>query len=211
MATLADLKTAIIADTNRDDLSTDFSAGLLRHIQAACEFYADTKFWFNSIITTATTMPGSNSVTIPATVRIVERVTIPAYNADLSEVILGNFDDYEVSALPGWYAYYNDTLRLYPTPDQAYTLNIYGVAQVAAPSLDADSSIWTNQAKDLIAARTRITLYRDTEMGDSEMVQRAIGAEQDALGRLRRETSRRLQSPLRSNRRVRQYDITVDR
>ena len=71
MATFADLKARITAEMKRDDLQDDTPNLLVKHIQDACEFYSDTKFWFNSILTTVTTTANVATVTIPSTVRII--------------------------------------------------------------------------------------------------------------------------------------------
>ena len=134
MSTLADLKTRIVAETARDDLETDIPDVLLYHIQDACEFYADTKFWFNSILTTVATTANVATVTIPSTVRIIERLTLPAYDMELSEVTAYGLPETTTPTIPSHYAYYNDNIRFYPTPDAAYTLNVYGIAKVAAPA-----------------------------------------------------------------------------
>lgn len=199
MATLAEIKTRIIAETNRDDLADDLASQLILHIQRACEFFADEHFWFNAIVTTANTTPGSDLVAVPATVRRVERLTIPAQFAEVVEVQLGQIEvlDGAQTALPWRYAYYNNQLKLWPIPDQAYTLQITGLAQIDAPAADGDSNAWTEEAQDLIVARASMTLYRD-QFRDTDGVQLAASASKEALARLKRETGRRLRTPLRA-------------
>lgn len=195
MATLLDLKTRIIGETHREDLETDLASVFLTHIQDACEYYADMKFWFNSVLTTAATVNGQAYVNVPATVRVVERVTIPASGIELRETVLSRLPEGTVTGRPSVYAYLDDTLRLYPVPGGVYTLNIYGVEDVAAPAADADDNIWTNEASRLIAAHVRMTLARDVFM-DEGATTLALASVQDNLRRLRRETGRRLQAPL---------------
>ena len=88
-------------------------------------------------------------------------------------------------------------VRLWPTPDGSYSLNVYGIAQIDAPQSDADQSVWTTEAQDLIAARSRFLLFRDV-FRDTEGVQLAAQAEGEALRKLRQETRRRNRTPLRS-------------
>ena len=111
-----------------------------------------------------------------------------------------------MSGLPDRYAYYNDTLKLYPVPDAVYAMEITGLAQIAAPAADGDSSAWTNEAQDLIVARASFTLYRD-QFRDTTGAQIAAGAAAEALGRLKRETARRLTTPLRAGRPRRGFNI----
>lgn len=198
MPTYADLKTRIITETVRDDLAGDLATTLATHIARAVEYYASTRFWFNTILASAMTTPGTATVDIPATVRIVDRAAYPNGFGDINEYQLVELPDDGSTGRPTRYAYYNDKLRLWPTPDGAYTLNIYGVAQIAGPTADGDTNVWTNQAYDLITAQTKMTLYRGI-FRDPEGAQLAMAEVQDALARLKRETARRVQSPLRSD------------
>jgi len=95
MATLADMKARIVAELMRDDLDSggDLESHMVSTIGRACEYYADRRFWFNAIVTTVDTVGGTATVAIPATVRRVDRVTIPAHNVELTEAILGEVDD----------------------------------------------------------------------------------------------------------------------
>ena len=62
-----------------------------------------------------------------------------------------------------------------------------GIAELGVP---ADSNEWTGAGYDLIAARVRMLLCRDV-LRDLDGVRLAAAAEEEALGRLRRETRRR--------------------
>ena len=154
MATYAEVKTRIITEMVRDDLEDDLADQLTTHIARACEFFADERFWFNAIITTAPTVAANSYVTIPATVRRVERVYIPALDSEVRPLTIGEITEWEsVTGQPSAYAYYNDTLRIWPLPDAIYTLQLIGTAQIDAPTDDADENVWTDEAQDLIVAR----------------------------------------------------------
>lgn len=209
MATLADLKDRIIAETVRDDLSDDLAGQLLIHIQRACEYYSDERFWFNALIGSVSTVASTQTVDVPATFRRVDRVTIPAYDKELIEVTLNDLGIYPHETVPNGYAYYNDQLRLYPTPDAVYSLELTGLAQIDAPALDADTSVWTNEAQDLIVARTKMTLYRG-QFRDPEGTQLAIAETQEAFAKLKRETAKRLETKLRPRVSARRYNINYE-
>lgn len=198
MATLGDIKTRIITEMSRDDLSDELAGQLTTHIFRAIEYYSDTRFWFNAAFATATTTPGTATVAIPAGIRRIDRVTIPAALAELTEMTYPLVIDVHntAAARPQHYAYYNDSIWLSPVPDAAYALQIYGVAQIAQPTGDTGTSAWTNEAQDLIVGHTKMTLCRD-QFRDPEGTQLAMGAAQDAFKRLRRETARRLSTNLR--------------
>lgn len=210
MATYAALKERIAQELVRDDIASggDNEALLETHISRACEFYADRKFWFNSIITTVATVANTQGVTIPATVRVIERVSIPSYSIELNEVQVGAISDEPTYALPTRYAYYNNTIRFDPIPDAVYTLNIYGIAQVSAPTLDADTNVWTTEAQDLIVARVKKNLCRGL-FRDPDGAALASTEETEEFNRLLRETARRLETPLRASLTGR-YNIFAD-
>lgn len=196
MATLGDLKTRIKTEMVRTDLDDELASTLDLHIQRACEFFADERFWFNAYIGSLTTVPGSRTVDVPVSIRRVDRVSIPSLLVEVREVLLTEFPDFIASSIPQVYAYDNDALIMYPTPDQAYSLRLVGTKQIDAPVNDSDSNEWTNEAQDLIVARAKMTLYRD-QFRDLEGVEIAKAATQEELTRLKRETARRLEIPLR--------------
>jgi hypothetical protein len=212
MVTFATQKTRIADEMVRSDIASGGAreALLEKHYQDAVEYYANRKFWFNSILTTAATTAGVATVSIPATVQTVERVTLPVYDLELLERTVMDIPEDDVSGPPRLYSYYNDALRFWPTPDAAYTLNIYGVAKVAAPANGTDDNIWTNEAAPIIRAHTKATLYRGVYR-DPEGTQLALAEERDALDAIERETARRLETRL-VNRRLsgRRFNITFD-
>lgn len=198
MATYAQLKARIIEEMVRSDLEDTYASALATHIERACEFFSDERFWFNALVTTATTETGTATVDVPSNMRRVDRVTIPALDVEVREVLLTQLCDGDETSIPGEYAYNNDTLQFFPVPDAVYTLRLVGLAQIDAPSADDDANAWTTEAYDLIVARAKMTLYRDL-FRDPEGVQMQLGALQEALSRLKRETARRLETPLRAH------------
>ena len=198
MVTFATQKTRIATEMVRDDLASggELETVLVQHYQDAIEYYANEKFWFNSIRTTVNTVAGTQTVTIPTTVQTIERLTYPANDRELIETTMGELDDRTDGGSPEFYAYYNDLIYLYPRPDAVYTLNIYGIAKVAAPSSGTDDNIWTNEAAPLIRAHTKMTLYRGV-FRDPGGVQLAMAETQDAYNALKKETAKRLTTRLR--------------
>lgn len=198
MATLGDLKTRIILETNRDDLGAgeESEAALTNAISRAIEYYSDERFWFNRDSGTATTTAGTNYVTLPYAVRVPESVS---YNGEpLSKVGTEEIEHLTTTGQPSRWAENGDLIQLYPVPSAAYALSVYGIAQIDAPSYDGDETVWTNEAYDLIAARARFLLFRDV-FRDVEGTKLAAQAEGEALSRLRKETRRRNVTPLRAS------------
>jgi len=210
MTTYSALKTRIVTEMVRDDLAAGeaLEDTLDTHFGMACEYYADEKFWFNSLIATATTTASTINVALPAAFRRIDRVTLTAYDTELIPTTIGDFEDYATTAIPTHWAWYNDNIRLYPTPDATYTLRFYGIAQVDAPSGDADENIWTTEAQHLIVAHTKMSLARGVfrDAGGVELFQ---GEAIDQLKKLRRETARRLSVPLRVSSSNGRYNINT--
>lgn len=215
MATLGELKTRIATEMVRDDLldADALADQFVLHIVRAIEYFADEEFWFNAIVTTGACSASTTTMDIPATVRRIDRVTIPAQFQEVREIPLDEIEYLDTATgQPYLYCYYNDQIRLYPTPDAAYTLQFTGLKQIDAPTDDSDdTTVWTNQAYDLISCRTRMTLYRD-QFRDPDGVTMAAAAASEALARLKQETARRLETPLRARDYGRRgYKIFTDR
>lgn len=196
MATLLDLKQRIIAEMSRDDLEDDLSVLLATHISRAIEYYQGEPFWFNYGSASANTAAGTATVTMPATMRVIDKILTPAGDMLIKRPLEDILASTTSSGTPTHYAEFGDGIYLYPTPSSILALTLFGTKNVAAPTLDADSTVWTNQAYDLINAHTRFTLYRD-KFRDDEAKVAAQGAISEAFTRLKEETARRNDTPLR--------------
>jgi hypothetical protein len=138
----------------------------------------------------------------------VDRVALTGYPPDLREVTLAELPNTVASGIPSKYAYYNDTLKLWPTPDAAYTVQITGLAQIDAPTADADENAWTTEARALIVNKTKETLYRG-QFRDREAAADAEFEVAKALAKLKRETAKRLTTPLRPRMARQAFNITT--
>lgn len=209
MANYGELKTRIRLETNRDDIAAGGEAetALTTAIARAIEFYSDESFWFTrdtgSVVTTST----SATVVCPYAVRVPKVVSYSG--EELSKVPLDTIQHRTETGTPSQWAEEGDLIRLHPIPDGAYSLSVFGSSRLDAPENDADETVWTNEAEDLIAARAKFTLYRDI-WRDVEATQLAAQAEGEALSRLRRETRRRSVTPLRSEVARTTYNINTD-
>lgn len=201
MATLGELKAQIRRETNRDDIADggESESALDQAIADAIEFWSDEPFWFNQagavVPALVSTVAGVGFVATPAAIRVAEKVVL--VGGELRNRALDEIEGATETGAPAAWAANGDNLQLWPIPDAAYALTVFGTAQVDAPTLDAQETVWTNEARSLIAARVRFLLYRDI-WRDVEATQLAAQAEGEALTRLRRETRRRTITPLRS-------------
>lgn len=193
MATLADLKARIVRETHRDDLLTDLAPALSQHIAQAVEQFAGESFWFNRIRATGMATPGVAEMALPTTVRRAEIVFV---SGELDKIALEEVPEQQGLSKPLRWAAYGAGLYFDPIPDSAYTVTIIGAAHVAAPSADGDSSIWTNEAADLIAAQAKGTLYLAV-FQDREQAEVELALAQNILRRLKTESRKHDKSPLR--------------
>ena len=200
MATLDDLKTRIITETNRDDLTDDLATALDEVISRAIEFYAVQRFTFNEYRQTASTVASNQYVTLPSGVRMIDylSVTVGANAYPLRPQawqVIEEWNGYATtSGQPTDYSVQSGQVRLYPVPNIAYVLTFLGVYDVT-PALDysdgTSTNAWLTDGYDLIAARVRYLLYRDYFRDDAG-ASIALGAEQEALSDLRNSASKLL-------------------
>lgn len=69
------------------------------------------------------------------------------------------------------YAYFGETLRLYPIPDGAYPVSLTSIPRFAALSADADTNCWTTDAYDLIRSEAKLILANEVLM-DNDLAAR---------------------------------------
>ena len=187
MATIAELKTRIIAETNRDDMGSggELETVLANSIGYAIEFHADELFWFNRKTGTANTVASTATVALPTGMRIP--VIVSYDQTPLTKVALGDIEHLTTTGQPTSWAENEGLIQLSPVPGGVYALSVFGVAELGVP---ASTNEWTTYGLDLIAATTRKILYRDV-LRDIDGYNLSKMAEEEALTKLRRETRRR--------------------
>lgn len=195
MATLGDLKTRIARELDRTDLSDVISSAIAQSI----EHYASTRFWFNEDSQAAATTPGIEFVSIQTggpRVEDIVNITVAGFRYALRKRSLPEIDAWLGASAgtgqPTDYCRFGDQFILYPRPNAIYTLTARGVFDVL-PALVSDdiSNAWTNAGADLIAARSRQTIYRDVLI-DTEAETLANYAKGEAKRALIGDTVRRV-------------------
>lgn len=196
MSTLAELKTRIRLETNKDDIASGGEAetALTTALTQAVEYYSDELFWFNRASGTGNTSASTATISLPSGIRYPLAVS---YSGEtLKKVGLDEIEYRTETGQPTRWAENEGLIQLWPIPDATYTLSVFGLASTALPA-DGASNIWTSEALDLICARAKFLLYRDI-WRNVEAVKLAAQAEGEALSRLRKESRRRGIAPLRS-------------
>ena len=195
MATLGDLRQRVATEMDREDLNDELYDTLTLHISRAIEYYQGEPFYFNYGSVTDTATSGNPEMSMPATMRVIDKITISAEVIEkrpLEDILTATAS----SGTPEWYSEFGDGVYFYPTPSSALTVKFFGTKYITPPSAESDSTVWTNAAYDLINAHVQMTLYRDV-FRDADGTTTALAAVTDAKTRLDRETSRRNATPLR--------------
>ena len=205
MSTYADMQARIVRELHRNDLASDIKT----HILSAISFYSSvrvngnekrfapittikgTKF-YDTTTPSPGTMPSDvieiDSITTTVNTRIYQ-LTQTSYS-DLEKIDVGNST---LSGYPRLWAWYAAQLRLYPSPNGAYTLTISGQSVLPTLSADTDSNFWTNDGEILIRQRAKKTIALDLTL-DSEMASRCAELEKEALTNLKAETNQLISS-----------------
>lgn len=194
MSTFADMQNRIADELGGRTELLSPSTGLTLSpiqlaIQDAVQFWEDERFFFNESRVQAafSTVAGQEFYTSAdwagiATLQHIDK---------LSVLISGNryrmyprTEQYmeDISMNPAWrgqpvdYAYYNFQLRFYPIPDNAYPVNVMQTFQLVPLLLNSDSTIWTNEAEQLIRLTAKQFIYRDTILDDAKSASMEAGA-----------------------------------
>lgn len=189
MATIDQLQTRIILDTNRDDLGPggELAQALTDSIADAVEDYADELFWFNRKTGTVSTTGAVATVALPAGMRLATKVTY--LGCALDKIPLEEMDGRAETGPPSKWADDGNTIHLWPISDAAYSLAVFGVADLGVPT-SGNSNAWTVEGYRLILAVAKKILCRGS-LRDPDGAALAASEEQEALTKLRRETKRR--------------------
>ena len=197
MATLAELYTRLILDLNRDDLGAggELEQAKIDAVTAAVDKYKADPFWFNRGSGTVVTTAAVATIALPAGVHVPSAVSYDGQA--LLRVPLGDIEHRTETGLPSKWAEDEGLIHLWPIPDGAYMVSVYGTADIDAPASDA-SNIWTAEAYELVLAEAKVILCRGP-LRDTEGMILAKDAREEALSSLRRESRRRSVSRLRTD------------
>lgn len=196
MTTYATLRTRIEGEIYDTSLTTEINSA----IQDAIKFYERKRFWFNQKTGTFSTVASqeyyddSDLSDISGMLSILSmQCAVSSFKSPVHPLSFESIDAMQnggVQAMPGYFAYFNEQIRLYPIPDAVYTVTAAYHYRFPALSADGDSNPWTTDAEELIRTRAKRTLALH-KLWDVEMYARLMPAENEALSALQAETTRR--------------------
>jgi hypothetical protein len=191
MSTRAEMIAEMASDMERSD-----SAAFTSKINAAIRQYQPRRFWFNesrsvTFQTTASTDTYSFS-TIGTEFYRIDGVFLTVASDDVRELERWDYSrmmeevagEQTATDVPRAWAYVDRGMRLWRSPDDAYTVRLLGHVKLAAPASDEETdNLWMTEAYDLIMCRAKAELYAH-RYEDPEKAQIMRLAEGDALKRL---------------------------
>lgn len=167
MTTLSIMKARIADELARDDLTSQIAYAISDAIGA----YQDERWFFNesravtfSTVADQEFYDGDDAASI-ATVQKIDYVKLYVGDQpyDLEPLMPSEIESSATNGTstgtPWSYCYYSESLRLYPVPDQAYTVRLGASILRAAPATDAEASNpWMTHAERLIRSRAKLEL-----------------------------------------------------
>jgi len=203
MATLAQLK-ADIADSI-DDTTGEYAPQIAKAITKAIRYCERETYYFNE--TRDITFPTVNgqdwygvadNANIPTLVHI-DMVYCEDASGERDQILRYRPADIELLAdnsasrgEPYAYAYFGQRIRIYPIPDATpYIIRLQlAPYRLAALTADNQSNAWTTEAEDMIFARAKYILAKDT-LKDVSVATEALNDYMDQASALKAETSKR--------------------
>jgi hypothetical protein len=192
MSTYLELKTEIETEIEDTDLSDEISLA----IHNAILFYEAEHHYLAEAIATAMTESSVERYAMPDDFVELDamNITVQGHKYPLTvrtpEYLDAHYDSLSTyTGPPEDCSVYAQELRLQPTPDQTYTLEMAYRYAVAPPLSDSASNVWTNSLKILVKSRAKYDLYMNT-MHDAEMAGAQKQAEQEAFAMAERRRHR---------------------
>lgn len=201
MSSYLDMVNRIADETLRSDMAIQIKLC----IQEAIAHHEVERYWFNQFRDrTFDTIAGrefydtTDLADIPGILEL-DAITLtvgsarwPLERAGYVELERRNADG-NARGQPTHYAYWGQTLRLYPVADGVYPVRLSGLFKLAPLAADGDQNAWTNEAEDLVRHRAKGIFYSQYLRDDANAA-RAVALESAARDRLSTSSARRLAS-----------------
>jgi hypothetical protein len=138
-------------------------------IFSAIEQFKNTRFWFNEAVQSFTgslTAEYSLASKLPDLLevdQVVQYVNSIPYELQRSNYAdLVRWYDLIVQSSPSTdWAIHHQTLRIYPKPQATLSIEVHGLYHFTTTTSDSASTVWTNEASDLIRATAKAIVYVD--------------------------------------------------
>jgi hypothetical protein len=167
MTTLSVMKQRIADEVARSDLTSMIAYA----ISDAISYYQSKRFLFNESrdieFDTASDQEfydKYDNAAIPNLMKIdYVKLDLDGWAYTLCRADPEELEDYSAaSGQPTSYTYYDRQIRLYPVPDQAWTIRIAGHLKLDEPASDTEKhNAWMVEAERLIRARAKLNLARN--------------------------------------------------
>ena len=184
---------------------SDLSSEIAQEVQDAIKFYEAERFWFSesrtntfSTVAAQEFYSSADLSIMPNIIKIDEAVITISGNRyplnkrdwDYMEHVAMNPSTY---GQPQDFCYYGEQIRLYPIPDNVYSVRLSGVFQLATLSASADTNAWMVEGEMLIRNTAKRNLHKNrthlSDMADEAEIQEGV-----ALANLRAKNTLKLSS-----------------
>ncbi|MBF0171742.1 MAG: hypothetical protein HQK87_11785 [Nitrospinae bacterium] len=195
MSTLGDLRTRIY-----DEIHQTLSTAVLNACLDAVKFYQDKRFYFNE-----TTVNINLSLTTQYALSIIPKLievdTFKVYSSSTPYLVNNaSWHDIELwdsstgsSSTPTDYSIHHEQLRIYPRPSVTLSAQVSYHKAISMSASNSSSTVWTNEASDLIRYRAKGLLYASFLL-DPQQAQVENVLEAQALNRLFARTTKLVSS-----------------
>lgn len=186
-----------------ESLRADMTPQIKLCIQEAIAHHEVDRYWFNAFrdrtfntVAGREFYGGADQVDIPSILEF-DAVTlgIASQQRTLLRATYAELEDWNADGgsrgQPTHYAYWGQTLRLYPVPEAIYAVRLSGLFKLPPLVADGDQNAWTIEAEDLIRYRAKSIFYSQYLRDDANAA-RAAALEGAARERLATTTARRL-------------------
>lgn len=195
MATFREVRNSILSDLNRT-AANDLTAAAETEIRTAIAFYEKRRFWFLEARATTVTQAGQEYYVLPEDFRdddslviAIDTFTYPLEKRSYEQI--EHWADSNTRGQPTDYAIYDQQIRLYPKPDDAYTLTLSYVKQLSDLSNEDHTNEWMVEGEGLIRSRVEWTLFA-RKVKDFDAAQAAKVLEEEELSQHEKLTRARL-------------------
>lgn len=201
MTTLATMKERIARELRRTNIDTQIAEAIST---AIAQYDGERFYWNESRQTTFSTVVSQEFYTATDVGAEIWKLDyIELYVDDQPFTLVVEDDPERIERLsmnntqtgqPRYYSYYGNKLRLYPSPDDVYTVRVGGVLSIAAPATDAETgNVWMTTAEYLIRLRAKYEIAINV-LHDAELAQYFGAAVEQELERLKKRTAHRVQT-----------------